>query len=515
MPVYIFLTCLIVYALTNHGGIKEPDGEIVFRTSESLESGRVFALKEDLLDWKGFGTAPGKDGKLYSVFGPGEALLYALPVAAAKLINQSGWYKKAKFQIPKSYYIDGGLEKFMSGVKTKNTEVHAVRFLVSFCNIFVSALSVIVFWFIILRMAGSLKSAYAVTMTYALATLAWPYSGTFFSEPAAVLFIMISFYFIIRENPQLRCYSKKSSSSGIFVSGLSLGMAAATHVTAMLFLPFFAFLGAYFCRLSGKESKKALIQTLYFLLGFGIIMLFLGLHNYARFGDFLETGRTVNPGDVKKFGYGYFTAPWAGIYGLLLSSGKGMLFYCPAVILGILSWRLFHKKYPVLSFVLLSAICFRFIFIASRSDWSGGFCVGPRYMVMIIPFLILPAYLLFDRIFQEKQKKAVIASITAGFFCVLQQLYFCTGEIFSYYRMIRDTYARAGIDLFKNNRIYFTWEYSPLFGLLGSHKGPFILQNTGLNSGIFIAAVMTIIAFFLFFGFMILRRASAIERGDL
>jgi hypothetical protein len=81
--------------------------------------------------------------------------------------------------------------------------------------------------------------------------------------------------------------------------------------------------------------------------------------------------------------------------------------------------------------------------------------------------------------------------------------------------MIRDTYARAGIDLFKNNRIYFTWEYSPLFGLLGSHKGPFILQNTGLNSGIFIAAVMTIIAFFLFFGFMILRRASAIERGDL
>lgn len=488
---YIFFTCLIIYTLTSYGGIREPDGEITYKTAEALANGLTFELKEGLDSWKGFGTAHGRDGKLYSIFGPGEAVLYAIPVKISQLINKTEWYKTPAFHIPQSHYYDDGVRKFMSAVKAENTEPYAARFLVSFCNAVISALNAAVFFFIAARTAASLKSAYALAMLYALATLAWPYSATFFSEPLAMLFVLLSFYFL----------SGKISAPRIFSAGLFLGIASATHITAMLFFPFFVFLAAYYCRREG--DKYGIKQAFYFLFGFGIILLILGYYNYSRFGDFFQTGRSVNPEDVKRFGYGFFTAPWPGLYGLLLSWGKGLLLYCPAVILGIISWRAFHKKYRVLSWVLLFAIGFRLIFMACRSDWPGGFCVGPRYMLMIIPFAIMPAGLLFDKIFQEKNK-AAIPVIAAGFLCVLQQLYFCTGEIFSFYRLTRDTYAKNGINLFFNNMIYFRQDTSPLYGLLHWYKGPFILQNTGFNSGIFMALITALIGLTVLCGFIFL-----------
>ena len=39
---------------------------------------------------------------------------------------------------------------------------------------------------------------------------------------------------------------------------------------------------------------------------------------------------------------------------------------------------------------MFAAAIFRYAFIAARSDWHGGFSVGPRYLMMVIPFLLLP-----------------------------------------------------------------------------------------------------------------------------
>jgi hypothetical protein len=146
--------------------------------------------------------------------------------------------------------------------------------------------------------------------------------------------------------------------------------------------------------------------------------------------------------------------------------------------------------------------------MACRSDWPGGFCVGPRYMLMIIPFLIMPCFMLFNRILLKRDMKTVIPVITACLLFIFQQLYFCTGEIFSFYRMLRDSYSRAGINLFLGNSIYFKWETSPLFSLLHWNQGPFILSNTGLNSGVFMVLIFILIALLVFCGFYILVKGA-------
>ena len=44
----LFFVCLLVYGATNYGGIRSPDAEVVFRTAESLESRRSFAVPRPL-----------------------------------------------------------------------------------------------------------------------------------------------------------------------------------------------------------------------------------------------------------------------------------------------------------------------------------------------------------------------------------------------------------------------------------------------------------------------------------
>ena len=44
----LVFVCLLVYGATNYGGIRSPDAEVVFRTAESLESRRSFAVPRPL-----------------------------------------------------------------------------------------------------------------------------------------------------------------------------------------------------------------------------------------------------------------------------------------------------------------------------------------------------------------------------------------------------------------------------------------------------------------------------------
>ncbi|MBW7843976.1 MAG: hypothetical protein H3C40_14755, partial [Ignavibacterium sp.] len=74
----IFFTNLIVYGLFNYGGIRSPDSEIVFRTTESLLHKHEFAVQEPI-NWDYFGLARGKDNKHYSIFGPLESI-FAVPL---------------------------------------------------------------------------------------------------------------------------------------------------------------------------------------------------------------------------------------------------------------------------------------------------------------------------------------------------------------------------------------------------------------------------------------------------
>jgi hypothetical protein len=226
-----------------------------------------------------------------------------------------------------------------------------------------------------------------------------------------------------------------------------------------------------------KDWRGSVKPVALFTVGFFLVGLWLAYYNYSRFGNILETGRTVDIYDNLTFGYGRLVSPWTGLYGLLISPGKGLLLFCPAVILGFVSWRHFHRAHPVLSYALAGAAVFRIVFISCRSDWHGGFCLGPRFLLMLIPFLLIPFGYLLQDMLRRNNRIAGATVFVSLLVCVSQQLYFSIGEMCSYYHLLK-----WKIDSLDVGRLYLTWGNSPLFRLLEFRRGPFLLREVPVSN---------------------------------
>ncbi|HQR67315.1 MAG TPA: hypothetical protein PLB02_07980, partial [Thermoanaerobaculia bacterium] len=104
--------------------------------------------------------------------------------------------------------------------------------------------------------------------------------------------------------------------------------------------------------------------------------------NWFRFRSVLESGYGAEAR--------LFTTPlWTGLYGLLLSPNKGLLFYAPVTLLLPLGLRrLFAERRN--EFVFISSLAvFAVIPVAKWWSWEGGASWGPRLLYPILPFLVL------------------------------------------------------------------------------------------------------------------------------
>ena len=474
----LFLFSFATYVLFSYGGVRSPDSEVVFRTAEALATRGSFALERDLEFWPGFGARTGLDGRRYSIFGPGQAIVAAPFVRLGQALNRTRWYEGHERLIPVSHYQGTGLVDFRAGRVPSDVEPHVLRFQVTLLNSLVTAATVVVLFAILLNLTGCPAAAGSVAFLAAFGTLLLPYSGTFFSEPLALLWSLLAFGFSAGRRPVIREADAGPVRGGpgraAFLAGLFLGLAAATHISAILFLPFFGVIVAHRSwRLRPSTSGLARDIAL-FAGGVGLVLALLALHNGARFGSVFETGRAI--GNASEFGYGRFTNPLPGLAGLLVSSGKGLLWFCPPALIGLALWRRFWRGDALLAGTVLAAVLFRLVFVAARTDWHGGFSIGPRYLVLIVPFLMLPwAYAVRDLLAGRRWLPfagfvALVAAATA------LQLAFSVGEFSSFLHSVKEAGLRQGINVLEGLVIYRRWEYSPLVAILDGRRGPWTLQ---------------------------------------
>jgi hypothetical protein len=194
-----------------------------------------------------------------------------------------------------------------------------------------------------------------------------------------------------------------------------------------------------------------------------------------RFGDILENGR---PESLERLVF-----PWEGGLGkILFSSGKGLLWFNPAILLGVGFWWKFHRQNRLLSTILLSALIFRIIFLTSFGMWDAGMCLGPRYLLMGIPFFLMPLGSVCDEWIAERRRISLHLFLGALFVSISQQLYFSVGEIFYFTHFIKMRGLERGFNVFQNDFIYVNWDVSPLFLLLNGKRGPFLLQGIPVNN---------------------------------
>lgn len=280
-------------------------------------------------------------------------------------------------------------------------------------------------------LTGSRGAGLLAGGAWALGTIAWPHSRTFFTEPLAGLFFLAALEQVIR-------WHAKPPGGGV-IHGALVGVFLALGNLTRVDGPFFTVgVIAVMIWLAGMKYRAGGRP-------FPFFDLFLAGSIALAAWILLQTLNTLRFGtaDVTS-GYGQqvegvkFTTPLlVGLHGLLFSAGKGMFFFSPALVLGLWGWMKVpgHLRW-VRTATFLGFLPF-FLAMAKWQNWDGGWCWGPRHVVQVHLPIMLGVVFLHGRL-DGLARKGIFAVIMALGAAV--QLYGSSQSPLEYYREYFHTY---------------------------------------------------------------------------
>ena len=239
-----------------------------------------------------------------------------------------------------------------------------------------TALSVSILFLICRSFGISLNNSIFVAFIYGFSTMAWAYSQTSLSSPPLTFFALLGFYFF-------KNWKTRNSPKLLILSGIGFGLAFLTRPDAILFIvPMFFFI------LYLIKSRKEKIKS---LLGFIIPTLSAyGIHHLIwniRIGS-----SSVTAGDTiaKVADHSASNPIFMNIFGLFFSPGVGLFIFSPVLVSIFVGFYDFYKKNKS-ECILLLGFLFMFTYMYGTEDnWHGLNGWGPRYLLPIIPFLLIP-----------------------------------------------------------------------------------------------------------------------------
>jgi len=329
-----------------------------------------------------------------------------------------------------------------------------------------SATVTLVFLFSI-ALGYSRRSSLVVAIFYGFGTFAWPLAKHPFDHIVETLFVLLSVYFMY-------LHTSKNTIIHLLLSAFCIGFAINTRLVSILALPaLFVMMGAGCgakCRLA-DYSKIFLRKMVIFI---SVLLPLAGLvlwYNYSRFGSIYETGFQLQ---AAKTGLDFFsgTPLLTGLKGFLASPGKGFFYYSPIAIIFFFTIVPFYKKHrlPAISFMLL--ILSYLLFLSRNVYWHGDWAWGPRYLLAITPFVILPITELLDSVRWRKKTSFINISVYVVFILsILIQALAISVHFYNYfYRLQIDhnvQFTRAqGEGVSEINEpppeVHFDWTKSPI-----------------------------------------------------
>ena len=220
-----------------------------------------------------------------------------------------------------------------------------------------------------------------VALLACFTTPVWVHAKRFFGEPTTMLFIILGWYWAetARQTGLRRHY---------WLAGAALGVTvAAKYVDVVLVLaPVALWLTvgdapAALLRRQAEAWLQALRRAVWLATGAAPVAFLLMLYNFVRFGNPLESGYAR---------WEQFNTPLLeGAGGLLFSPGKSLFVYAPVLLLAIVWYPAFWRRSPWLASLTLATFVLNLGVYGAWWVWWGAWAWGPRFLVPIIPLLML------------------------------------------------------------------------------------------------------------------------------
>ena len=385
----IGIATLLAFALTGGGRLVGSDEVTMFELSRALMRGSVEVPPG--------ATLAGSDGRHHTKNAALQAVL-AIPLVAA-----------------------GEAAVRVAPIAAAKREL-AVRFVTSFFNALVMAILLGVFYVTARRLGVGSRVALGTTVLLGLTTPLWVYSKSFMAEPLQSLGLLLALAGCAGAGSDARNVSTRPDGVAWDERAAALGVFLAVSVKLSM-LPLAL---ACMATLAGRPARAWVTPV----IGLALAMIGHGLYNQARFGTLFETGY-----GAQATAAAYTTPLLAGIYGLVISSGKGVLWFAPALWIALPGWlrhagasqwfqpsRDAHVTARRGVFARLARLdaearvrwgaalaALAALWLYGRfQHWAGDGSFGPRYLVPVLPLAFLVVALTLERGSKAVRRWAVV-----------------------------------------------------------------------------------------------------------
>jgi hypothetical protein len=378
-PWAIALAAFLTVAFTGGGRITGTD--------ELTQLDLARGLRHGSLEVPEGATVTGPDGKTYTKNTWGQALL-AFPLVAL-----------------------GDLAGHVAGFHGPRAEL-ATRFVASFFNAIVTALLLAATYVALRTLRVGPRASLAATVLLGFTTPLWVSAKSFAAEPVEALGLLLAVAGGAQAgaaaDPRLERRGAWWAGIGAFLA-VFVKLAVAPVVLASL------------CALGFRRHRAWRVP----FAGLAAALATHLLYNGMRFGNPLSTGYG-NQQSLEAF-----RTPWlVGVYGLLLSSGKGLLWFAPMTWL--VPWgvgRMVRARQHSdaarqgedvrhAGWAIVAASAVALIVYGRFQHWAGDGSWGPRYLVPVLPLAAIAAGFALDGASKLRKRLAWVLAL-AGFMVTL------------------------------------------------------------------------------------------------
>jgi len=267
------------------------------------------------------------------------------------------------------------------------------EFMSSLLNAIFTSLTCLLIFIFGIHLQYKPRISFLLSFIYGFSTFAAIMARDSCDNVETAFFLLLSFYF-------LHLYSGDLKKKFLVFAGILYGVAVNIRYTPIIILPLL-FLFFYMVNRDKPKFLKDSILFILVLLPFITCVLY---YNKIIFGCILRTGYE------NSFGANFLL----GIYGLLFSPRLGLIFFAPISILSLWAFPIFFRKLKPL-FLLLFLTTLVYVFSHAKYDaWDSGFQFGPRFLLPVLPLLIIPIGFVFKRM-----KRTVVILSFLGFSLML------------------------------------------------------------------------------------------------
>jgi hypothetical protein len=256
----------------------------------------------------------------------------------------------------------------------------------------------VLLFLLVLHLGGDPRSALLTVFAYGFGTIAWVHATMFSGHIMAAGFCFLAFALLrwlrVQNDPasglQAGADGRRLQTLLALVAGLAAGVGALCDYTAMYIA---LVLAAYALRMKIPPAHKAA-----FGLGGALCVSQLMMYNWTNFGSpfSLSYGHMTREEFAVGAAQGVLgvglPSP-AVLLQLLFSPSRGLLFLMPVLLFAVAGLVTLWKSRPDLrlEWWVVVATSVGFLLInAGFYGWHGGWAHGPRYLVPMLPFLVLP-----------------------------------------------------------------------------------------------------------------------------